>query len=271
MAMSKDDLGDRMKAYEAIETSRKFDHRQPVYARIDGRGFSRFTRGMTRPFDPNMTGCMVDVTKYLVDQTHAAIGYVQSDEISLAWHDTETAEHTKLFFSGKIQKQCSVLASMAAARFAAAYMDHFGKLSDEYPHFDCRILQMPSRSEVANMFLWRALDARKNAVSMAARNHFSHSALQNKSSGDMIKMLADAGVYMDGYPGSFTHGTWIKRVSEMRNLTTDELERIPEKHRPDPSVPVMRSTIREIDVGDFSTVSNRVEVIFDDAIPIRKP
>lgn len=267
----KDDLGDRMKAYEAVETSRSFDHNLPVYARIDGRGFSRFTKGMKRPFDPIMTACMIDVTKYLVEQTHAAIGYVQSDEISLAWADTDRPETTKLFFSGKIQKQCSVLASMAAARFAGAYLDRFGVFSNDYPHFDCRVLQMPSRSEVANMFLWRALDARKNSVSMAARNHFSHSALQNKSSVDMIKMLAEAGVYMDGYPHSFTHGTWVKRVSEMRNLTAEELGRIPEKHRPNPSIAVMRSAIREIDVGDFSMVSNRIEVIFEDAIPIRKP
>lgn len=269
--MSKDDLGDRMKAYEAVETSRKFDHGLPVYARIDGRGFSRFTRGMLRPYDPSMTRCMIDVMRYLVEQTHASIGYVQSDEISLAWADSDTAEHNKLFFSGKIQKQCSVLASMAAARFAVAYSNRFGKLSMEFPHFDCRVLQMPSRSEVANMFLWRNVDARKNAVSMAARNYFSHASLQNKSAAEMVNMLAEAGVYMDGYPISFTHGTWVKRVSEMRTLAPDELERIPEKHRPDPSMMVMRSAIRDLEIGDFSKVTNREEVIFGDAAPVPKP
>ncbi len=260
--MSKDELGDRMKAYEAVETSRKFNHDLPVYARIDGRGFSRFTKNMQRPFDLRMTGCMVDVTKYLVEQTHAVIGYIQSDEISLAWSDTDNAENIRLFFSGKIQKQCSVLASMAAARFAVAYRDRFGDMSLDFPHFDCRVMQLPSRSETANMFLWRALDARKNAVSMAARAHFSHASLQNKSTNDMVEMLADAGVYMDGYPISFTHGTWVKRVSELRTLTRDELERIPEKHRPDPAAMVMRSSIRDLEIGDFAKVANRVEVIF---------
>lgn len=269
--MQKDDLGDRMKSYEAIETARRFDHCLPVYARIDGRGFSRFTKGMERPFDKRMTDCMIDVTGYLVEQTHAVAAYVQSDEISIAWADTDDPGRNGLFFSGKVQKQCSVLASMAAARFSVAYHDHFGSISRDFPHFDCRVLQMPSRMEVANMFLWRAMDARKNAVSMVARHHFSHSSLQNKSTTDMIGMLAEQKVDMEDYPPSFTCGTWLKRTSEPRTLTAAELERIPERHRPTPETVVERSSIKRMPFGDFSRILNREEVIFGDAVPIRKP
>lgn len=42
-------FGDRMKTYESIETGRKFIPLLPVYARIDGRCFSKFTRDMDRP------------------------------------------------------------------------------------------------------------------------------------------------------------------------------------------------------------------------------
>ena len=76
---TKDALGDRMKSYEAVETHRRFDSTLPVYARIDGRGFSKFTKDMNRPYDLRMTNTMIGVTKYLVDKTHAACGYVQSD------------------------------------------------------------------------------------------------------------------------------------------------------------------------------------------------
>ena len=51
-------FGDRMKAYEAVETDRILDASLPIYARIDGRSFSAFTRGMQRPFDERMTGAM---------------------------------------------------------------------------------------------------------------------------------------------------------------------------------------------------------------------
>ena len=35
-----------MKQYEMIETARLFIPMLPVYARIDGRSFSRFTKGI---------------------------------------------------------------------------------------------------------------------------------------------------------------------------------------------------------------------------------
>jgi len=66
-----DDLGDRLKAYEAHETARKLIPGIPIYARIDGRSFSKFTRDMERPFDPRMTAAMVETVKYLVDKSGA--------------------------------------------------------------------------------------------------------------------------------------------------------------------------------------------------------
>ena len=58
--MSKDDFGNRMKAYEAAETERSFMPLLPIYARIDGRGFSGFTRGLDRPFDLRITRAMIE-------------------------------------------------------------------------------------------------------------------------------------------------------------------------------------------------------------------
>lgn len=49
----KDALGDRMKAYESREADRRLIPTIPVCARIDGRNFSAFTRGMAKPYDMN--------------------------------------------------------------------------------------------------------------------------------------------------------------------------------------------------------------------------
>jgi len=46
-----DSLGDRMKELEAHETARCFLPGLPVYVRCDGKTFSKFTKGMRRPFD----------------------------------------------------------------------------------------------------------------------------------------------------------------------------------------------------------------------------
>jgi hypothetical protein len=73
-----DSLGDRIKGYEARETERRALPGLPLVVRVDGRSFSRFTRGMKRPFDQDLADLMVEVTKFLVEQTHAAVGYTES-------------------------------------------------------------------------------------------------------------------------------------------------------------------------------------------------
>lgn len=95
--MKSDSLGDRMKGYEATETDRRFVPLRPIYARIDGRSFSRFTQGMTRPFNHKMSHAMIETTKYLVEHTHATVGYTQSDEISLVWLNTESPRRRNVF------------------------------------------------------------------------------------------------------------------------------------------------------------------------------
>ncbi len=255
-----DDFGARMKAYEAAETDRRLDPHLPIYARIDGRAFSTFTRGMERPFDLRMSEAMTETTKYLVHETHAHIGYTQSDEISLVCL-AESAE-SDVFFSGKVQKMASVLASMAAAKFATVIPPEW---RDRLPHFDARVFQLPSKMEAANAFLWRAMDARKNAISMAAQSKFSHRQLHQKDQADMLAMLAEVGVDFEGYPASFRRGTFVRREVVTRLLTDEELERIPEKHRP--TEPVTRSHMAVIDMPPFNKVMNRVEVIFDGEMP----
>lgn len=262
-------LGDRMKFFEARETQRQFLPMLPVYARIDGRAFSKFTRGMEKPFDPRMSAAMIAVTGYLVEETHARIGYVQSDEISLVW----LAERydSDIFFAGKVQKMCSVLASMAAARLAYFINTRscgFSTYTTRLPAFDCRVFQFPSREEAANCFLWRERDATKNAVQSAAHAVFSPSALHGKHQGDMLAMLSDAGVNFSAYPAYFRQGTFIRRVTVTRPITDAELARIPEKHRPAPGEMVMRSETRSLDMPPFDTMTNRTAVIFDDADPV---
>lgn len=274
MSGDNDEFGDRMKAYEAVETSRTFERYLPIYARIDGRSFSRLTRSMRRPFDPRMAAAMVGTTKALVKETHARIGYTQSDEISLAWLcDKPDAEP---LFGGKVQKLTSVLASFSAAAFQQELLAHFGEtaghpLASELPHFDCRVFQLPNTVEATNAFLWRAMDARKNSVSMAARAHFSAKALFGKDQRDMRAMMLGAGTdFETAYPPYFKWGTWVRRVTVDRAMTAEELSRIPEKHRPAPDKLITRSEVRTIEMPEFHKVANRVEVIFDGADPVVK-
>jgi tRNA(His) 5'-end guanylyltransferase len=258
-----DEYGQRMKAYEAVETARRLDPALPVYARIDGRGFSRFTQGMEKPFDARMTEAMIETARHLVDQTKARIGYVQSDEISLVWQ-AETA-NPDIFFSGKLQKLVSVLASVAAAKFASVCPKGY---EHRLPAFDCRVFQLPDRIEAANTFLWRAMDCRRNAVSMVAQKHFPPSALDGRRQEDMHAMLREIGVDFMTYPEANRLGVFLGRRPAERSLTAEEIGRIPPERRP--QGPVLRSSIVAIPMPPFHQVANRVEVLFEGAEPIHR-
>lgn len=266
MSNMKDDLGDRMKGYERIETGRVFTGEKPIYARIDGRGFSRFTRGMKRPFDTRLSQAMIETTRKLVSETHAVVGYTQSDEISLMWMLDGDNEREQIIFGGKLQKMTSVLAGLATAAFTSMLVKHedkeFAAYADRLPHFDARVFELPDIGEAANAFLWRELDARRNAISMVAQHMFSHKSLQGVDRSGMLAMIAAAGVDFETYPEFFKRGTYLRRVVRELRLTDEELSKIDEAHRPAADAVFTRSIIEPLALPNLLDVPNRVEVLF---------
>lgn len=232
-----DTLGDRMKSYEELSTSRMLMPNTPVYARIDGRAFHTLRRGLKKPYSEEFIEAMQETCKHLVKESGAILGYVQSDEISLGWEDS-----TKAPFMGRIQKLESVLASMASARFVQVVYERnmnsdvkselYQRVIAHLPTFDCRIFNVPSMSELANCFLWRENDAIKNSITGMALSFYSHSQIQGKSGKEKILMMAEKGYnfYKDTTP-SFMRGTFFHRELYKKELSPIELERIPESQR----------------------------------------
>ncbi len=258
-------LSDRMKMYERRETDCEAMPRLPLYARIDGRCFHAFTRGMRRPFDADMSSAMIALTEFLVAETHPLIGYTQSDEISLAWWARNP--DSQLPFGGRLFKVTSCLASLATVEFMALARERWPDkiAAGARPTFDCRAFSLPDALELANVFLWRERDATKNAVSMAARAHYGPADLHGKTGPQMQEMLWQKGTNFNDYPTFFKRGTFIRRVTELRDLTYEEMLRIPERHRP--KGPVERSVVRALEMPPFGTVTNRVAVIMEGADP----
>lgn len=257
-----DKMGDRLKMFEGIEAGRILIPNLPICVRVDGRAFHTFTRGMNRPYDERMSKAMIETMKYLVKKTDACIGYVQSDEISLVLSDTKEP-----LFGGRVQKLTSIIAAMATAKFN----DEIHKSFPDKPlaEFDCRVWNVPNRTEAANTILWREFDATKNSISMAARSVYSDNQLLNKNSSDKQEMLWQKGINWDKYPVFFKRGTYARRVVIERKLTPDELKDLPEHHeaRKNPDMVFTRSEIKEIEMPIFSTVENREAVIFEGAEP----
>ena len=267
MSSDKTSFGDRMKGYERNERCMPL---LPIIARLDGRAFHSFCRGLRKPFDGRMTRLMVEVTKFLVDETQALMGYTASDEITLVWYTPDFK--SQVFFGGRRDKINSILAAMTSVDFNARlskYLPEKETLRNR-PLFDCRVFQVPTLEEAANNFLWRERDAAKNSISSAGQAHISHKELQGKNGTQVREMLMAIGIDWEEYPAFFKRGTWIQKHRVTRPFTTQEIDNLPPKHeaRTNPDLVVERWEIRELNMPPFSLVTNRVSVIFEGASPL---
>ena len=259
MTESKDTLGDRLKAQEQAEAGRKCDATLPLMCRLDGKAFHTFTKGLARPYDTRLSQLMTDTAAYLVEHTHALIGYTQSDEISLCWLPTAEPEF-EYMYDGKFQKLTSVLASMAGAYFNRELPKRIPEKEHMLPAFDARVWNVPNVRDVYLNFRWRQDDAIKNSISMAAQAMFSHKELQGVGSEDKKAMLRLKGRPWENEPQFFRMGTFVQRVVRMVELTPEQLEKIPEKHRP--TGPVARTMVEPLSLGYLANDHKAVDEIF---------
>lgn len=267
----KTSLGDRMKSYEALY-AQKCMPLLPIIARLDGRAFHTWTKGLDRPFDQDMMHLMQKITEYLLEGSGALLGYTQSDEITLIFYSDDPK--SQVFFDGKVQKMCSVLASLATAGFnyAASMSQRFR--DKPLATFDCRIFQVPSLEEAVNCLIWREQDAVRNSILAVAQSKFSHLEMQSKSCAQLQEMLWQEHKINWGmdYSSNEKRGTYYKKVTELRPFTAEEIEKLPEKHeaRANPLLVVARQSIKERDYPILTKIANRVEVIFGGQRPILK-
>lgn len=263
MSTDKTSLGDRMKMYETPSTSRKAFKGQPLIARLDGRSFHTFCKGLKRPYDERLSTLMQDTMRFLIDRFQPRVGYVQSDEITLMWHCP--VEGTLEFpFDGRFQKLDSLLAAAASVYFTMQLPIVLPEKAGLMASFDCRSFVVPTRQEAYHAFLWRQQDATKNAISMAAQSMFSHKSLQGLHGPEMQeKMWAERGVNFNDYPAFFKRGTFGRRVKIMRDMTQEDCERIPSEFWPK-SGQIERSIIELFDCW-LSREVDPVAVLFDGA------
>ena len=151
--MKFDDLDKKMRIYE---TSADLCVLPGMYmvARLDGRSFTRLTKGELNfdvPFDEGFRDLMVATTESLMTCGFRVLyGYTESDEISLLFDPAEQ------LFGRKLRKYNSTLAGEASAQFSV----RLGQAAS----FDCRISQLPGVDHVVDYFRWRNEDAARNAL-----------------------------------------------------------------------------------------------------------
>ena len=266
-----DDLGDRMKRYEAVSNSQKLIPGLPLYARIDGRHFSKFTKGFGYPYPElgnkcgyEMTSAMRFTADALCKEFNCALVETHSDEISLAWEDI-----TKAPFDGEYFKLVSNLASYATSVFLCRIRSFICDklMKGEYPSFDCRVFQVPNMAELANLFVWRQNDCMRGCLNQYAQQFFSHKQLDGKSGAERHQMCLDAGHdYDNNVDAVFKYGYFCRR----ENYEAEIPEEFRTQEQIDKGVTtVIRSRISQFKI-DFpiSKILNKVQFLFYDEGPV---
>lgn len=239
--MKHDEFGDRMKLYESAYTEQRVKADSVLCVRIDGKRFSKFTRGFTKPFDRDLTKAMVETTKQLVKDTSANVGFAQSDEITLIYTIGEKAD--EYIFGGKTSKINSVLASMATANFNHYILKYapIPMAGKGYAYFDCRSWAVPTILEASNVLLWRVQDARKNSISTLFRWTAGAKKMMYKDQVQMKQCLLDE--YQTDWndlSNQWKYGTYIKPVAREIE-TADGI--------------AVRKKIEQVDLGYYGDLS----------------
>ena len=261
----------RMKTYEAVTTETKLIERLPIYARIDMRAGHTWCRDLQKPFDQNYAAAMRGATKYIVEETGAAVGMTQSDEASFVWLDD-----TKVPFGTRLFKLQSVLASMFTAAFMRQYINAnmLDMVMKRLPSFDCRVLNMPSLTEAANMITWRSMDSVKNSITLLALEYFSNKQIHGKNGEEKIRMLAEKGVDYYALPEEYRIGAFFRRETYKKMLSSEELAKIPEKQRildENGKMTVVRSHVVPFSLGmRLDEIANKEGFLFMGETPVRK-
>lgn len=202
------ELGDYFKFLERNFTLAKFNPNLPIIARIDGRAFHQFCKGLEKPFSTSFMECMKETCQGLGKEYNPLLIYVQSDEITLVF----TGNH---MFGGTVQKYISNLASSTTAYFNQAVHRHIPHKANQLPTFDCRVFQVTSIQEAFENIVWRQIDASKNSVTLLASAYFSHTQLHSKNTQMKKEMLLEKGIDWNEYDKTnqhFTRGAFFKRT-----------------------------------------------------------
>ena len=248
----KDNLEKRMKEFYEQIPKTKLMRRTPVIIRIDGKAFHTFTRGFQKPFDEILIKTMQETTKYLCENIQGCVfGYTQSDEITLVLVDYQKSE-TSAWFDYKVQKMCSISASMATMAFNKFfaknvkeydmkwkcgltpqsveiqkahydYMEVLNKAVEKGAMFDARVFNIP-KEEVTNCVYWRQLDASRNSIQMVGQANFSHKELENKTCNDIQDMLMlQKNINWNNFPTYQKRGTCVIKSNEIERITEDNI------------------------------------------------
>ncbi len=212
--------------FSNLESSTSLDPDSPVVVRLDGVGFSKWTKkNCTKPFDTVLHDLFIKTLVTIMTHSQCSvIGETHSDEISFILNFGNNSVR-ELPYGGKIQKLCSIYASVVTEYFNR-------KSSWPFAYFDCRAFNLKSNEDVLQYLNYRRADCKRNSIQILAQEHFSQSVLSGKSLGDQLILLSEKDIFWNDLNPAMKFGSVVVKELVQLELTEQELKRISKIQHP---------------------------------------
>ena len=146
-------LKDRIDVYRAT-SDYKLLPRVPMVMVINGRGFSKLTQLLNKPFCSKLSECLLSTTLRLCSEIEGTLfAYQYSDEIVLVSRNDQNMD-TDVWCNGRVQKICSISASLATMHFNDCANQIQLNLAGD-PIFTSLVFAVPTIGEAINTIIYK--------------------------------------------------------------------------------------------------------------------
>jgi tRNA(His) guanylyltransferase len=144
-------LKDRIDAY-AASTDYKIMPKVPLVVCVNGRGFSKLTKLLKKPYDEKFSECMYSTMIRLSSEIEGAIfSYQHNDEIVIIARNDQTPD-TSPWYDNRLQKICSISSSFASMHFNECANAVNLNFSGD-PVFTSHVFAVPTIAEAINTII----------------------------------------------------------------------------------------------------------------------
>jgi tRNA(His) guanylyltransferase len=215
-------LSDRIEEY-LDRSDLKLLSRVPIIICINGRAFAKATQLLDKPYCPKFSECMLSTMVKLCTYVEGAMfAYQHNDEIILITRNDQNSD-THPWYDNKIQKICSVTASIASLHFNECA----AKMKLNIPPsciFTSQIFEVPNIAEAINTFIYKQQQNFHTSIQSAClynllNNHDKNSIKDMLTGLDIdgkIDLLSqECKVNFNDYPLAFRRGVAAYKVPKI--------------------------------------------------------
>lgn len=221
MGVMSNKLKDRIESYQAV-TDYKLLSRVPIIICVNGRGFSKVTQLLDKPYCPKFAECIIStMIRLCTDVEGALFGYQYNDEILIVARNDQTSE-TNPWYDNKLQKICSVTSALASVHFnECADAISLNMIGD--PIFTSQVFTSPTIGEAVNTVIYKQQQNFHTSIQFACiyelikkhDNNTIREMLGGLNIDEKVDLLSQEGVNFNDYPASFRRGVAAYKVPKV--------------------------------------------------------